>query len=293
MRRRAIVSTIARHPCGGRDDRGGGARDRACGAFLLFLLFCVFGVACGPSRGGSRPAAPNGPPVVRDAIVDEHAAQFDGPLADRPAGSQREFAAATYVLAHLQAAGYTPLLDPVPVKDLVRSTNVVADPPRSNDAGTVVAVAYDSSSPEDRTGAALGLWLEVARALYVRDANHDVAFVALGAEHATVGKGDLGSRRLAEFLIDRDEHPLIVTIGSISESGETFGASGFGAAAFEAAARRLGVDAAPDAPEPGAARVFRAARFPEVTVWGSVDGVARVLLDVLTRSSATASPSSR
>jgi hypothetical protein len=119
---------------------------------------------------------------VQADVVDDHAAQFDDSLDDRLAGSQQEFAAATYILGHLQTAGYVPLLDPVPVQDLVRSTNVVAEPPSGERPQVVVTVAYDTRPESRPAGAALGLWLELARSLYARDREHAVEFVALGAE---------------------------------------------------------------------------------------------------------------
>jgi hypothetical protein len=251
----------------------------------------LLGAACASSTGGGAFTKPSGPPGLQDAVVAEHAAQFDEKLAVRPAGSQKEFAAATYILGHLQAGGYTPLLDPVPVEDLVRSTNVVADPPRSADVTIVVAIPYDTGARSRPTGAALGLWLELARALYVKEPRHRVEFVALGAEHAAAGGGELGSRRLAEFLIERDEGPLVITIGPVEESGSTFAAAGTGADELDAVAASLDLDAA-TAPEPagGPGSVFARAGFRQATVWGSVDGVGRVLLDFL---AAAASPSPR
>ena len=221
----------------------------------------------------------------------EHAGQFDGPLAERPAGSQREFAAATYILAHLQEAGYTPLLDPVPVKDLIRSTNVIASPPRAADMETVVVVPYDSGPGSSSTGTSIGTWLELARALYAAAPDHSTGFVALGAEHASVGGGNLGSRRLAEYLIDRGAHPLVIVVGSITKSG-VFAAAGSGADALNRSARSLGLERGTSA-QPGSptAAVFAKAGFAEATVSGSVASVGRVLLDALAAdASASASP---
>ena len=239
--------------------------------------------------------SPQGPPRVQDEVVAEHAAQFDGPLAQRPAGSQREFAAATYILAHLQEAGYTPLLDPVPVEDLVRSTNVIASPPRSAEMETVVVVPYDSGPGSSRAGTSIGTWLELARALFAAAPNHTTGFVALGAEHATAGGGNLGSRRLAEYLIDRGLRPVVIVVGSVTEEG-VFAAEGSAADALNDAARSLGLasgtSSVPGSPTAApTAAVFAKAGFPQATVSGSSDGLGRVLLDVLAdEAPASASP---
>lgn len=261
------------------------SRRVAAGLAVALLL----GAACASSeRGGVT--EPSGPPEIQGEVVAEHAAQFDDKLARRPAGSQQEFATATYILAHLQAGGYAPLLDPVPVEDLIRSTNVVADPPRGGEPATVVAIAYDTGPESLPQGDALGLWLELARALYARNPGHSTAFAALGAEHASLSGGELGARRLAEFLIDRKLGPVVVVVGRISESGRAFAVSGTGAAPFEQAAARLGIDVEGAAPSAGAARVFGEAGFRQATVSGSVDAVGRVLLEALS-GEASASPS--
>ena len=249
-------------------------RARAVAASFLVLA------ACSSSGAGSAPTDPLGPPHVQADVVAEHAGQFDGKLAARPAGSQREFAAATYILAHLQEAGYTPLLDPVPVQDLIRSTNVIASPPRGGAPETLVVVPYDTGPGTSRAGEALGTWLELARALYALDPDHRTGFVALGAEHATVGGGSLGSRRLAEYLIDQDLRPVVIVIGSVTD-GAAFGASGSAADALEEAARSLGLRGTVAEPGSPTAEVFAKAGFHNATVSGSVEDVGRVLLDVL------------
>ena len=209
--------------------------------------------------------------------------QFDDKLAPRPAGSQDEFAASTYILAHLQDAGYTPLLDPVPVENLVRSTNVVAFPPRAEAPTFVVAIPYDTAPEFPSNGLALGEWLELARALYAHEPDHTVAFVALGAEHASVGGGDLGARRLAEYLIDKKLSPVVITLGSVSTEGVVFDASGSAAESLDAIARTATAEPArPPVDETSTAGdVFARAGFAQATVTGSVEGIGRVLLDAL------------
>jgi hypothetical protein len=169
---------------------------------------------CSCTDGGSaRPSVePTGPPTVRPEVAERHAREFRTDLSDREPGSQGEEAASVYLLGHLQQAGYTVLLDPVPVANLVRSTNVVALPPSGADPTVVVVVPYDDSGDPG----AIGSFLELARALRVAAPEHSVEFVALGAESA----GRRGSRRLIESLDD----PRVVELGGGSES--TFKSAG-------------------------------------------------------------------
>src|SRR5688572_23168853 len=78
---------------------------------LLLLTSCVLG-------GADRPApsfSPEGPPEIQADVIARHAEQFESDLAERAPGSQEEFAAATYMTAHLQRAGYVVRLESVPV----------------------------------------------------------------------------------------------------------------------------------------------------------------------------------
>lgn len=186
--------------------------------------------------------------------IERHAAQFDEELDPRPAGSQEEFLAATYILGHLQQAGYVPLLDAVPVGNLVRSTNVVAPPPSDVDMTIVLAVAYDSGPRAASTGEAIGLWLELARAVQVRDPDHTAGFVAMGADRTE--DDQLGSRRLAKFLVDEDLDPVVVTFGAVDGGDATLADP---------------VDS-----------VFERAGFEHRVASGSVASLGEVLLDLLT-----------
>jgi hypothetical protein len=218
---------------------------------------------------------------VAQGVVDEHAGQFDDALADRRAGSQQEFAAATYILGHLQTAGYVPLLDPVPVEDTVRSTNVVAPPPLGGPPEVVVAVSYDTGPDAQGTGAAIGLWLELARALYARDQNHAVEFVALGAENTPLNGGNLGSRRLVEFLRDEEMSPLVVLLDGVTGGEVLFGARGESAPELFSAADRVGVEVgSPEPPRPTDG-VLERAGVRHVSLSGHVEDVGRVLLEFL------------
>jgi hypothetical protein len=257
----------------------------------LLVAIALVGASCTSSGSGAKNTEPNGPPEIQGAVVAKHAGQFDDKLADRPAGSQQEFAATTYLLAHLQQAGYAPLLDPVPVENLVRSTNVVADPPRVQDPATIVAIPYDTTANAPSDGVSLGTWLELARALYAKNPDHSTGFVALGAEQTAVAGGRLGSRRLAEYLIDRGIHPLVISVGRLSTHGVEFTASGSGAASLLAVARKLGVGPPSAVPVNDPDVVFGTAGFEHVSVYGSVDGVGKVLLEALSSSApGTASP---
>lgn len=246
----------------------------------IVVVAMTFG-GCASNEASGPPPEPQGPASAQPDVVEEHAAQFDDTLGERPAGSQQELAAATYILAHLQQAGYVPLLDPVPVEDAVRSTNVVAPPPGGEDPRIVVTVAYDTASGESRTGHDLGLWLELARAIYAREQDHAVAFVALGAEHADVGDGNLGSRRLIEFLRDDDLDPLIVELRNLSPDGDAAVARGPEGDGLVSIGESLDVPATA-IPERTALGVLLArAGLAHMEVSGGVDEVSEVLLEYL------------
>ena len=214
-------------------------------------------------------------------MVEEHAAQFDDTLGERPAGSQKEFAAATYILAHLQRAGYVPLLDPVPVADTVRSTNVVAPPPNGEDPSIVVTVAYDTAAGASETGHDLGLWLELARSLYASDQDHEVEFVALGAEHADIGDGNLGSRRLIAFLRDEELDPTVIEVTDISPDGDSVATSGPEAGELVSVGESLGVTTVGSRTITDVGTLLARAGISHIAVTGGVEDVAEVLLEYL------------
>lgn len=187
----------------------------ACTIALLLAVSCT-GDA---SDGAPDAAAPEGPAEVRIDVVEEHAGEFDEDLSEREAGSQQEFAAATYITAHLQDAGYDVALRSVPFEDLVRSTNVVALPPGGGPPVAVVAVPYDTTPSAPRLGRDIGVFLELARAARVADPEHRVQFVALGAELTDSGGGNLGSRALAAELEDVDDKPVVISLMEVSSGG--------------------------------------------------------------------------
>jgi hypothetical protein len=115
------------------------------------------------------------------------------------------------------------------------------------------------------------LFLEVARALNVAEPHHDFGFAALGAERTTRSGGHLGSRRLAQLMIDEDLHPAVVSIGRVSQDAPlTVRGSSSIAGLANVRARPL-----PDGD------VFAAAGFPHAIVSGSTRRVGHVLLKLL------------
>ena len=239
---------------------------------VCLALAAVALVGCDSDAEDPLVVEPKGPPRVDLDQVTKHAEQFDTDLPERLPGSQGEFAAATYLLAHLQEAGYVVELDFVPVEDLVRSTNVIAAAPGGRPRVVVVA-AYDDGTK----GETLGLLLELARALRVKDPDHRVEFVALGAESAEVGGGALGSRRLARRLLDDDMDPVIVDIAHAEDRAE-LRYYGEEAEEFRAA---VGVS---DEPFDEVDRVWDRAGFPYVVVSGDPAELGEQLLTYLERA---------
>ena len=224
---------------------------------------------------------------MRLDAVDEHAAQFDEELDERPAGSQQEFAAASYLTGHLQRSGYEVRLDSVPFEDLVRSTNVVALPPGGGEPAVVITVAYDTAPSVPAPGRNLGLFLELARALRVFEPAHNVQFVALGAELTDIGGGNLGSRALAGELRKAEAHPAVIAI--TAGPGGGFRAQGPAGEELEQVAAELGLALARSASVPilpvhlRAAESFTEAGIPHTIAIGGVAEVAEVLLEHLAR----------
>jgi hypothetical protein len=256
---------------------------------VLAIALAFTGACAGPAPSGGVTAG--GPPVVRARVVDRHARQFAEQVPRRPAGSQQEQIAATYILGHLQQAGYSARLDAVPVANLVRSTNVIAVPPEGRDPEILVAVSYDT--PRERSGGevSIGLFLEISRALAVSAPEHQIEFVALGAEHAEAGGRNLGARRMAKLLLDEKQDPLVVVLGEVTQGGHRIAAEGAGAEAIRSlgrASKTVGEDGADQKgslPEPDELRtggVFEAAGLDALVVAGDERALSRTLLDFLT-----------
>ena len=249
---------------------------------MTICFFAVALVSC-VTEGPRRPdVEPTGPPTVQLEDVEEHAAQFDDDVPERPAGTQNEEAASVYLLGHLQQAGYIVRLEAVPVRNLVRSTNVVGAPPSAEDPVAVVVVPYDTGEDTGPTGASLGLFLELARALRVAVPDHSVEFAALGAEHADVPGDRLGSRRLIRGLLDDDFDPVVIVLGPIGR-GAGFFARGPAAPAINAAAESAGVEfpSSPLKTMPDE-QLWQRAGLEYAVVGGGADGVGQVLLEFLT-----------
>jgi hypothetical protein len=210
-------------------------------------------------------------------VVQQRAHWFDRNDPVRVAGSQQELVASSYLLARLEEAGYVVSLDPVPVGNLLHSTNVIGLPP-SGEAATVVIVDYDTSSATPSGGVALGTFLEVARALRVVDPHHAVEFAALGAEHIAVNGGQVGARSLIELLRSQSPVPRIVRIGDLREGLPNVSVAGPDARSIRAAARRsqLVVQVAGSAPKDA----FTDAGFAETVIDGN-GAVGSVLLAFL------------
>lgn len=230
---------------------------------------------------------PDGPPEIEVETVEEHAAQFDEDLAERPAGSQQEFAAATYLTGHLQRAGYEVRLESVPYKDTVRSTNVVALTPGGGDPTAVVTVAYDTTSSSPPLGEDLGVFLELARALRVQEPDHNVEFVALGAELTIFNGGNLGSRALARELPELDPAPPVITVMVLPGGG--FRALGPAGEEVNAVALELDVPVGRPLSVPivplhlKATEIFDAAGIAHAIAAGGIEEIGTVLLEYLSR----------
>ena len=188
----------------------------------LFLLALLALVSCTADETPRPTASPSGPPTIESDAIGKHAEEFTQDLPDREAGSQEEFAAATYITAHLQQAGYVVEFDSVPVANTVRSTNVVALPPSGEDPEYLVSVAYDAAGDP----ASIGAFLELARALRTAVPDHSVEFVALGAESAPVEGGLLGTRRMIKLLEDRELNPEISVLTPLVRTKPLFEAAG-------------------------------------------------------------------
>jgi hypothetical protein len=222
--------------------------------------------ACG-NRAADGVLPRTGPPRVQSATAIQRAQWFDSHDPDRPAGSQGELVASSYLLARLEQAGYVVSLDPVPVGNLLHSTNVIALAP-SGAATTVVIVDYDTSASARSDGPALGTFLEMARALRVLQAHHSVEFAALGAQHTDVNGGQVGARSLIELLKQARPQPSIIRIGNIRQGASGLTVTGPRAASITAAAAKQGVAARRSGSVPD--DVFTSAGFAETVVDGNL-----------------------
>ena len=234
----------------------------------LFFILVTASLLSACASEAPVDTTPSGAPTIQAETVREHAQQFAEDVPVREPGSQEELAAASYILGHLQQAGYVPLLDPVPVEDLVESTNVVALP-QGGDPDTVVAVSYGSSGEGGGGGEEIGTFLEIARALNVASPEHDVAFVALGAEESPQLGSALGTRRLIQYLEDEGFAPHVITL----EGGPALKASGSLASEIVPGSTQPPGNATDD--------LFSRSRLQHTTVSGPPEEVGDALLGYL------------
>ena len=248
----------------------------------MLIAVAALGGCLSPSEEEAPLPEARGSPEIEAGVAARHASEFRNEVPERPAGSQEEQIAATYILGHVQQAGYPARLDGVPVGNLVRSTNIIATPPGGAAPRFVVATPYDTPPKEALGAESLGMFLELARALHARNPDHAVAFVALGAEFAEGSDGVRGSRALSGWLEEGGYEPVIVYLApepgasGVRVSGALDGLLD-GAKTLDAGA------VAP--PAAGAARAFEAAGFEVGVVAGSPDEVAAALLGFLSEAS--------
>lgn len=250
------------------------------------VVLALLAASCVTEPGAVGGGSVEGPARVQLDVVRRHALQFDEELSERPAGSQEEFLAATYIVAHLQKAGYTTRLDGVPVENLIRSTNVVALPPSGDEAAAIVAVGYDTGPGREGSGEALGTFLELARALRVGDADHPVEFVALGGQVAAVGGGFLGSRVLGEQMLEQDVDAPVIIVGGPARALRVSG--GDLANRLNALAEALDTGTAepegavsPDVARRAAAAMFGSSEVDHAVIEGPPQAVAELLMSYL------------
>lgn len=246
-------------------------------SLLAGLSIGALGCSASPSSEVARPDAP-GPPDPQPEVIERHATQFADELPQRPPGSNEEQVAASYILGFLQQAGYPGRLDGVPVADLVRSTNVIGTPPGGATPEYLVAVPYGTPPNQALDARSLGVFLELARALSVRELDHPVEFVALGAEFAEQEKGTLGSVAMASLLQEESFEPQIIYLSPVL-SGDAFYAQGPLASEFEpdVAASEPPMDQVALA----AADLYRDEGFDVTIVDGDAAEVADTLIEFL------------
>ena len=248
----------------------------------LLAAVSVLALGCSSAPPSDTTPEPPGPPEVRPAAIERHAAQFADELPERPPGSNEEQVAASYILGFLQQAGYPGRLDGVPFADLVRSTNVIGTPPDGGPPEYVVAVPYSTPPGQVLDAHSIGAFLEVARALNARDGTHLVEFVALGAEFAEQEAGTLGSRTMASLLSEESVEPRVIYLSPVL-SGDGFYARGPLDSDFDPEVPANEPPLHPAAQE--AARAFENEGFEVTLVGGDPVEVAVTLLEFLSTTS--------
>ncbi|MGI8774297.1 MAG: hypothetical protein ACR2KQ_04670 [Actinomycetota bacterium] len=243
---------------------------------VVLSIALVLGTsACSDTSPAPRAPEVEGPSHFEGSAARNQASQFDQEIPDRPAGSAEEQGAASYILGTLQRSGYIARLDAVPVANLANSTNVIGRP-FGGETVAMVVVPYGTGPGAPAESLALGTFLELARALTASAPDHKVAFTALGAEFTNLQGGHLGSRRLARFLIDEQEKPLIVQLGDISD-GEPLAVAGDANEVLLGPSDGAGLAEA-RLPDPD---VFSEAGLRRVVVSGEPEEVGALLLEFL------------
>jgi hypothetical protein len=226
---------------------------------MVSAVMVALTTACGITTTQVEAPEIEGPPEFVVTTALQHAEQFqDTELRHRPAGSEQEQAATAYILGILQRNGYVSRLDAVPVRDLYRATNLIAQPRPGGPPEVMVTVAYDTpADAEDERASqgalALGLFLELSRALNAANPEHGVHFAALAAEHSEVEGGRLGSTRLARLMLDEGQTPRVIeladirTQGGYQDDGAPPGADVFGQAGFDRVIIAGGIEEAGEA----------------------------------------------
>ena len=163
----------------------------------------------------------------------------------------------------------------------MRSTNVIGTPPQGATPEYLVAVPYGTPPNEALDAHSLGVFLEVARALSVRDPGHPVEFVALGAEFAEQEKGTLGSVAMTSLLSEESFEPQIIYLLPVM-SGDAFYAEGPLASEFEPDA--VSNEPSLDQVAGAAAEVYRNEGFDVTIVDGDPVEVAETLMEFLSET---------
>lgn len=225
-----------------------------------------------------------GPARVEMETVLAHAEQFDTEVADRPAGSQNEQIAASYITGTLQQNGYLVRLESVPVGDLVRSSTLIGAPAGATEPDVAVIVPYGSGPGRPGNGIEVGLFIELSRALTVEEPRHTVYFIAVGADFGAPQGEALGSRSLARFMTDQGWNPLVLQLVDVIDGAPLSVSGDRSDELVDAMTAMTGPFTAYDDGDVEVDQdVFEAAGFDRMLVTGDPEKLGEVLLDYLRR----------
>lgn len=164
------------------------------------------------------------------------------------------------------------MLDAVPVRDQVQSSNVVAFPPDGDEPQVVVTVPYDTPEEGAPNGAEIGLFLELARALYAAAPEHAVGFAAVGAE----GAEGRGSAALAGLFEEQGIEPGVISIRPSARAGESLSVTG---SCMDPDSQLVAFEECSHPTRSGSPFAARGLQF--TAVGGDVDVLGRALFDFL------------